>query len=243
MTCILITRPADDAQRLAERLSERGFDSLIEPMLDIAILPGPPPEVADIQALLFTSANGVRAFTRRTPWREAPVFAVGPATAEAARTAGFTAVETAEGDVDALASLVAARCRPIHGRLLHVAGTARAGDLSGALTQAGFTIDRAVLYEARPTTALSAACRDAWRDGRIGAVLFFSPRTARTFVRLIEQADIAERCDRVTAACLSQAVGAAARTGGSGPLPWRDLRIADRPEQDRLLALLDTLPG
>ena len=56
-------------------------------------------------ALLFTSANGVRALAALTPRRDLPALCVGPATAAAARQAGFVNCFEAAGDARALADL------------------------------------------------------------------------------------------------------------------------------------------
>ena len=42
-----------------------------------------------VQAILATSANGVRALARRTPRRDLPLFAVGPQTAARGAEAGI----------------------------------------------------------------------------------------------------------------------------------------------------------
>src|SRR5690606_18555276 len=113
-----------------------------------------------------------------------PVYAVGDATAQAARAAGFDTVESAGGDVVALAALVAERLSPGGGSLLHVAGSQTAGDLAGRLSALGFTVHREALYEARQAQALSAETAAALRQGTIDAAAFFSPRTASAFVTL-----------------------------------------------------------
>jgi uroporphyrinogen-III synthase len=231
---ILITRPREDAEPLAARLAERGWASRIEPMLTITLFDGPPLDLDGIQGLLCTSANGVRAVAGRTDRRDLPVFAVGNATANTAGAYGFTDVRSADGDVTALARLVAAQCRPQDGRLFHAAGTAVAGDLSGQLEAQGFTVERQVLYAAATADRLSPETVAALYAGTIDAVLFFSPRTAQTFVRLVQQAGLADRLDAVAALCLSGAVAATVRT-----VPWRAIRVADRPDQAALLALFD----
>lgn len=103
---ILVTRPRDDAEALAAELDQRGFPVMIQPMLEIRMLEGPPLDLDGVQALLFTSANGVRATAARTKARDLPALAVGDATARAARDEGFIQVESAHGDVESLARLV-----------------------------------------------------------------------------------------------------------------------------------------
>ena len=241
---ILVTRPAEDSGPLAARLRALGFGVSVEPMLEIRWLDGPEPDVENVQALLFTSANGVRGYARRTSRRDRPVYAVGDATATAAREAGFAQVESASGDVYALAALVRQRCAATSGPLLHVAGTKLAGDLAGMLAESGFSILRETLYDAVPTGHLSDGTAAALRTGTLDAVLFFSPRTARSFVRLVNEAGLIDRCRTVDALCLSPAVAEAARTYGElGVTPWQSVRGAPRPEQDSLLGLLPDPSG
>jgi len=233
----LITRPAEDAQEIADALRARGFAVVIEPMLEIVPLDAPAPDLFDVQALLFTSVNGVRALTRLVMRRDLPVFAVGNATAAAARAAGFTSVHSAGGDTGDLARLVRARLQPDAGALLHVSGSAVAGDLADALAKDGFHVRREMLYEARPATALSPALLQHLKARGIDLVLFFSPRTARTFVSLVRDAGLDASLDRAIAICLSHAVAAAL----SG-LPLRAVRVAARPELAALLAEIGS-PG
>jgi hypothetical protein len=90
----LITRPEEDARPLAEALAARGVATVIEPLLAIRPLPEAASDLAKdlagVQALLFTSANGARAFAELSPRRDIGVLAVGDATASAARGLGFT---------------------------------------------------------------------------------------------------------------------------------------------------------
>ncbi len=70
------------------------------PLLSVRFHDGPPLALDGAQAILATSANGVRALARRSRARDLPVFAVGPQTAEAAREAGFANVKSADGDAE-----------------------------------------------------------------------------------------------------------------------------------------------
>jgi uroporphyrinogen-III synthase len=230
---VLITRPREDAEALATALRAEGVESVIAPLLAIRAAAGVALDLAGVQAVLFTSANGVRAFARRTEARDLPVFAVGDATARAARAAGFARVESASGAVDDLAALVRARLDPEQGALLHGAGADVAGDLAGALAAAGFDVRRVVLYRAAKARRLPEAAARALAEGALDAVLFFSPRTAATFVSLARQAGVAPALVRLDALCLSEAVAAAARS-----VAWRAVAVAARPDQPALLQLV-----
>ncbi|MCP5366625.1 MAG: uroporphyrinogen-III synthase [Hyphomicrobiales bacterium] len=230
---VLITRPHEDAAPLAARLAGLGVDSLTEPLLRIRFLPGPALDLAGVQALLVTSANGVRAFAARQDDRDVPAYAVGDASARAARDLGFARVYSAGGDVDSLADLVRRRLDPAAGALLHVAGSKVAGDLAGQLGDAGFEVRREVLYRAETSTALSPQAAAALAGGSLHGVLLFSPRTAATFADLLARAGLQDACARLAAYCLSAAVRERVAS-----LPWRRLRMAARPDQDSLVALV-----
>lgn len=229
---LLLTRPDDEARALALKLAAAGHESLIEPMLTISPDGDAPLDLAGAQGLLLTSANGARALRGRAAPPELPVFAVGDATAEAAREQGFNRVESADGDVENLATLVAHRLDPGDGALVHVAGSVAAGDLAGRLANEGFDVRRAVLYRAHVATTLSVECRNALEGGTLDGALFFSPRTAAAFVRLVAAVALSPCCRTVTAFCLSDAVARAAAA------PWRAVRVAAAPRAEALLALL-----
>ena len=108
--------------------------------------------------------------------------------------------------------------------------------MSGALGPAGFRLRREVLYEAKPVAKLSAALRRALGGGDLDAAAFFSPRTAETFVGLVGNSDLGKACAEVTALAFSEAVAAKLRA-----LAWREVRVAERPNQESLLARLDEL--
>jgi len=230
----LVTRPREEAESLAAALAMRGIEALIEPMMEIHYQAPESLDLAGVQAILCTSANGVRALARASGARGVPLLAVGDTTAVRARAEGFGVVESAGGDVGDLARLAAARLPPRGGPLLHVAGNIVAGDLPGLLRAQGFTVERRVLYEARAAAALSPAAIAGLRAGSIAFGLFFSPRTAAIFARLVGVAGVAESCARITALSISAAADAALAS-----LPWHDRRIARRPNQPALLDVLD----
>ena len=235
-TRVLVTRPRNEARGLAALLAARGMEPVIAPMIEIVDRAAAAPELAGVQAILCTSGNGARALARASGERTLPVFAVGDASARAARAVGFAAVESAGGDVEDLARLVGARLLPADGRLLHVAGSEVAGDLAGTLGAAGFAVERAVLYEARAAHALDPETARLIADGAVDLALFFSPRSAAVFARLLRAAGVSGGL----AATAALSISAAADTALDG-LPLRERRIASAPDQAALLALVDDM--
>lgn len=232
----LVTRPREEAEGLAAALSARRVEALIEPLMRVHFADAGMPDLAGVQAVLCTSANGVRALARASGERRLPLLAVGDGTAARARAEGFASVASAAGNVADLVRLAAEELEPRQGRLLHVCGSDVAGDLVGALRGRGFTAERRVLYEARPSAALSPAAVQALLSASIDLALFFSPRTAGIFVRLAGRAGAGPSCSVVTALSISAAADAAL-----GELLWRERRIAERPDQSALLEALDRL--
>lgn len=229
----LVTRPRSEGEALALRLREMGIETLLEPMLDLMPLPHPPLDFKGVQGVLLTSRGAAQALADATPNRSLALFAVGDATAGAARQLGFGDVTSAGGDGAALAKLVRNDVDPAKGTLLHVRGAHTAGDLAGDLTASGFTVREAVLYDARPAAQLSTGCVDAMRSGALDGALFFSPRSAETFVNLARMAGLEATAARLDAYCLSDAVATAATDLG-----WRRVVVSPSPDLDAMVGLL-----
>lgn len=195
-------------------------------------MPGSAPELAGVQALVMTSANAAPALG--APARQLPLYAVGDATARAARGAGCSEVISAEGAGADLARLVAQRCRPDAGAILHLCGEDVRPGLAEELAAAGFELRTQVVYRAIAARALSLAAVEALAGRRVGAVLLFSPRTARIFVELVARHGLQDHLAATAAVCLSAAVAQPCRD-----LIWRGIYLAARPERGALLEALE----
>lgn len=231
---VVVTRPQEDSAAVAALLAARGHDAVITPLLSIEFDREAPVDVSGFRAVLLTSANGARALALATRRRDSLLLTVGAATAAAAEDAGFSSVVTANGDVAGLASLVRAELGLGGGHLLHVAGQDIAGDLAVLLPE--FQVERLVLYRARVAKTIPDALRHALVDRAADAALFYSPRTAATFARLVDSAGLVHHCATILAICLSSAVADALQA-----LTFLDIRVAARPDQDSLLVALDAV--
>jgi uroporphyrinogen-III synthase len=228
---ILVTRPREDGEEIARRLGAMGHQTLLAPLLSVKFLDGAPLDLAGIQAVLVTSANGVRALVRRTPNRHAVIFAVGPQSAAAAREAGFLRVQSSTGDAATLTQAVARWADPRAGILLHAAGEEANNALCERLTAQGFHARRENLYRMEKAARLPPQAVDAIRQSEVDAALFFSPKSAALFAACVARDGLAT--DRLIAICISANTAAAL-----GKLTFAEIRIAAAPNQDALLTCL-----
>jgi uroporphyrinogen-III synthase len=227
---ILITRPQEDAVRFAEMLRARGHDPLCASLLTVQFFDGPELTFEGVSAILATSANGVRALARRTSERELPLFAVGPQTADAARAAGFEHVESTDGDAATLAEAMLGWMKPEEGMLVHAASADNEGRLKTLLAEEGYRVSVEVLYEVVAIDALPAAALEALTQGRLGAAVVFSPRSAFVLKDCIERAGLVEACRTVIAVAISATAAKMLE-----PLPFKAVLIADKPNQGAML--------
>lgn len=233
----LLTRPKHDSMELAKALRQQGHSLSQFPLLHIEFLPLEQIVPDDFQAILFTSANGVRALAHHLKSNipaHLPVFTVGDASATEAARLGFGPTQSANGDVVALQKLVTKTLNPKKGPVLHGAGTRLAGDLKTALEGDGFSVCRRALYQANPAQAFNSATRRLLKSGTVSHMPFFSPRTARIFCQLIREEGLEKSLETTTALCLSAAI-----RDMLDYLPWQEILVADRPDQTALLQTID----
>ncbi|HEY5347760.1 MAG TPA: uroporphyrinogen-III synthase [Rhizomicrobium sp.] len=230
---VLVTRPREDGEETVLLLAALGHEGISAPLLEVNFHDGAELPLDGVQAILATSANGIRALARRSARRDVPIFAVGPQTAEAARQAGFAQVKNADGDAKALAAATARWAEPAAGALLHVCGAQGESVLADLLRPQGFTIRKAVLYNVAAADALPPDAAKALRDGALDAALFFSPRSAAVFQGCVARENLGGACGGLLAICIS-----AATAKKLEPLSFRAVRIAESPNQESLLACL-----
>jgi uroporphyrinogen-III synthase len=208
MRPLLLLRPEPGLSASAERARALGLEVLTCPLFEVEPVAWTAPETGGYDALLLTSASAVRLGGEQlTGLKALPVHAVGRATADAARAAGFEVATVGDGNAaDLLARL------PPDARLLHLAG----GDHRDSDDP---RVSRRIIYRAAEIRqpALPAL------SGLVVAV--YSPRAGR---RLAELA--AERGGTSIAAISD----AAAATAGAG---WERVELAERPDDSSLLAL------
>lgn len=209
MRKLLLLRPEPGLSESAERAAAMGLEVIACPLFRVVAVDWVVPDPEGYDALLLSSANAVRHGGHGLETlKHLPVHAVGPATATAARDAGFRILSVGRGDLtDLLAEL------PPTLRLLRLAGEDRREVPSGE------AIDTCVVYRSVPIEAPELPPL----EGLVAAV--HSPRAGHRF------AELAGSRDRTAIAAIS---AAAAQACGAG---WEHIESAGKPEDPALLAL------
>ena len=214
MIPLLILRPERGAIATAKRAEAMGLSPMIRSLFRVQARDWDAPDPAQFDSILITSANAVRYGGAAVGlYRHLPVFAVGAATAQSARDAGFSIVVEGIGNAaDALLALGEAG----HLRPLHLSGEDRT-----AYPSLPFTITTRVVYAATPVDV-------SLPSGRYAA-LVHSARAAARFAALCPSpAD-------VDVIAISAPVAQASGTG------WRSVSTAAEPTDNAMLALAAVL--
>ncbi|HZC37629.1 MAG TPA: uroporphyrinogen-III synthase [Sphingomicrobium sp.] len=218
MKRVLVLRPEPSAKETVSKARQRGLDALALPLFKIEPVAWDMPDLSRFDALLLTSANAVRRGGAGLAHLQGlPVHAVGNATADAARNAGFAVASTGDAGVDALLASLEPGLR-----LLHLCGEDRR-----APADARREIRSLVVYRSRESSVPNiSAAKDC-------VALIHSPRAGRRFAGLIDQAGVDR--GRIGIVAISPAAAEAADGG------WAAVAAAETPNDDALLALAERL--
>ena len=212
MRILAVLRPEPGNAATCARIVAAGGTPLTLPLFVVRQLSWTPPPASQFDALFLTSANAVRhAGDALRQYRGLPVFAVGEATASAARAAGFS-IDTVGGrNAVELAELASARGV---WRALHLGGRDRAQtDLPGVAETIAVYASEPIAPSAEQLAALAGT-----------VALIHSPRAGAYL------ATLAPDPAAVRIAAISDAALAAAGPG------WAEGRVAQRPDDESLIA-------
>jgi uroporphyrinogen-III synthase len=210
MTRLLVLRPEPGASATVARAKERGFDACAVPLFEVEPVEWRAPEPARFDGLLLTSANALRHGGEQLELLcGLKAYAVGEATADAARETGFDIAATGDLGVDDLLDSIDPDLS-----LLHLCGADRQAPGS-----AGQTITPVIVYRSRPIESPDLS------QARGNIALVHSPRAGARLAELM-----ADRSS-ISIAAISDA---AANSVGGG---WMRVEAASEPTDDALLAL------
>lgn len=249
---VVVTRPIRSGQKTATLLRERGHQPILLPMTEPVYKTDVTRETLARKpaALAVTSAEAIRALSASSVdlsnHLDRPLFAVGEATAKAARDVGFRTIIGGDGDGVALARLVqttfklqASEPAPDDGspHLLYLAGRPREGGFESTLAENAIRVSVAEIYEMQPVH-WERPTLQARFEPLPDVVLLYSRKTARIFFELSERLDLASLISAIRFICISENVLDVV------PAIHRSRALASAtPREDAMFHLLDRGAG
>lgn len=228
---IIVTRAEPDGASTAARIEALGVRALQAPLLQMQSVLFPVPDATKYDAVIFTSANGVKALEQSgqlAGFVDLPLFTVGDRTADVARQAGFTNIASADGNLEDLVALVQRELT--QGRIYYPAAKHRSGDLATVL--APIEVDSVICYEMVPATVLPDDIIALLNSGDACAILLYSRRTAEIFCDLVVDILPQDKRSNITALCLSENVAAPMVANH-----FTRIGLADYPSEEAMMAL------
>ncbi|MGL3607453.1 uroporphyrinogen-III synthase [Rhizobium sp. G187] len=240
---VVVTRPQPAADRTAAELERRGHAPVLLPLMtaehDLEGLSHP--LSASTVAVVVTSAEALRALARLPPeirrdYLSIPLYAVGQATAEAARRLGFARVIAGEGDGKALAQRLLSEVPSNQGALItYLAGDPRTPDLEETLQSAGRPLTIRQCYrmisiepDREAIAALAAQPPDV--------VLLYSSETVRRFLKVAEITRSSVDWSQARFICLSAKIASLLPEPYGPRATW-----PEEPREDLLIDLLTSM--
>ena len=214
MRPLVVLRPEPGATATCEAARELGLEPVAIPLFTMEAVAWVAPDPSAFDGLLLTSANAIRhGGSELAKVRGLPVYAVGEATAAAARAEGLTLSYTGDSNVDALVAAIDPDLR-----LLHLCGEQWREPTAPRQQIRHLPVYRAVELPAPDLSPISGA-----------VVAVHSPRAG---ARLAELAAISG-IDTPTTAVAAISHEAARAAAGD----WEQVVAADQPSDGALLAL------
>lgn len=230
---VLLTRPIDDSQEIVQALRDKNVTVTLDPLMHVEYLPHPRIDFDKYQAVIFTSAYGIRAYHNNNYDQNGCFYVVGNRSAQIAQNFDLKEVISANGDVKKLSEKIISELSPNDGPLLYLSGVQIAGNLTEDLQRAGFNIKRMPVYKTIATNHFASETKKMLISGSFDYIPFYSPRSAIIFEELIESSDLQNTLASVSALCLSQNVGNKLKGRC-----WKQILIAKKPTQKDLYNLM-----
>ena len=238
---VLCARPQPDCDRDVAALSRRGVAALAGPVMKMRPIEAAISRDTDMPGgIVLTSRNALDGFLGAVggvapeTWRARRVYAVGRATARAARLAGFRDIETGMGGGAGLVPLIVRDAPAMTGGLLWPCAVHRSFDVAAAVER-HVAVEAVPVYEMLAMDALPAQVEGRLRAGDIAAVVLMSRRSAELLRGLVDEAGFAANRAAITVLAGSDAI---ARAAGGG---WAEIITAKRASRSRLLAIATLL--
>lgn len=232
---VLITRPEPVATQMANDWRAAGFESIIEPLINITFTTKLIFDPLDYDLIIVTSAMAIRALSSLTSQRDFSLWCVGGASKNLANELGFSNVYSPSSSENAQTLIEEVKIQiTFSSKILYLAGDITKVDVKRELEKEGFKIDKDIVYHSIPQQSFSLETLSLIQKSSKLAITFYSARTFEIFYALCQHYGILDACAQHIALCLSEEIAKKV-----GIIPWQ--RIITASTTANLIANLKEL--
>ena len=229
---ILLTRPIDDSIITSKILSQIGIETLIIPFLEIGRVNYPEFRISQSDYIMFTSKNAANFFRFEKQFRNNLVFSVGSETKKILQEKGFKNIINADENLERL--------------LILSKNQLKKGDVvihptykSSNLKIRNFFLSLGCKYFAIKCYSSKMICRNRdklilfMKNTKKSMIAFYSPLTARSFVKQIQKMNLIKFCKDKSFVVISNKVKEEISKLGK-----LSIYVARKPNQKEMIELM-----
>jgi uroporphyrinogen-III synthase len=215
---ILVTRPIKLAQELEHKISALNHEAIICPLLEISILDKISTEIPSI----ISSQHALSCIGNKNT----KLYVLGERTSEIAQSLGYTDIIYAGDNINELKKNI-----PQNEKLLYLSGKEVTDDLSQFSN-----ITRKIVYQASPITSIPIALTNFIKTRETKSILFFSSKSAKTFINLTKNYRLYNNFNDIIALSLSKKISSYLKNYG-----FKNIYTAKEPKLVDLIKLIGML--
>ncbi|MAZ46882.1 MAG: hypothetical protein CMM98_04825 [Rickettsiales bacterium] len=229
---ILLTRPIDDSILTSKILSKIGIETSILPFLEIKSFDYKKFIISKSDYIMFTSKNAANFFRFKKQFRGNPVFSVGSETKMILQKKGFKNIINADENLEKLLILSKKQLKKgdviIHPTYKNSNPKVR-----------NFFLSLGCKYLAIKCYSSKMICRNNdklilfMKNTKKGMIAFYSPLTARSFVKQIQELDLFGFCKNKVFIVISNKVKEEIKKLGKV-----SIYVAEKPNQKEMIELM-----
>lgn len=206
MAKILLTRPQEASQKIAQNLAKKNLLSLIQPLFSIIQINNFQPINQKIQAVLISSSSAIFALEKLLLKKDILVFAIGEKTALEIKKLGYQNILIANNSAASLLNLALKNLSKSQGLILYLSGEIITLDIAEKLREQNFEAKRIVAYKTKEAASFSTSTIEEIKQEKIGEVWIYSKNSLRIFYKLAKKHNLLECLSRIKILCLTKEI-------------------------------------
>ena len=191
----LITRPESQNAQIAKFLDQRGYEVILEPILDIEIVKYDESHIKKIkekpiQAVLITSFNASETFLSFNFDKDVEIFAIGEKTIQKIRESGYQNIFLPEkSNILELEKLFLQKVKAQNGQILYFCGDCLTKDLQLSFVKCNIGVENILSYKAQYHEDFSPDFLKITKQKKIDNILCYSKNNVQNLARLLKKHD------------------------------------------------------